>query len=177
MMRKLGAKMAGRIVSQSAASRLDARARAARRASLSTSTSRLALAALLGAGASSLALPTLAGNVNVDSQSALASAITNASNGDVITLTGDITLTSPLPPASANVSIVAGEFRLSGAEFTKSGPAFALAGTPIARNALVTELGLNYAIGPSATIGIAYSGQYAGAANENAGKASLTVRF
>jgi autotransporter-associated beta strand protein len=139
MMRKLGAKMAGRIVSQSAASRLDARARAARRASLSTSTSRLALAALLGAGASSLALPTLAGNVNVDSQSALASAITNASNGDVITLTGDITLTSPLPPASANVSIVAGEFRLSGAEFTKSGPGIlTLTGTNTFKGASIT---------------------------------------
>jgi outer membrane autotransporter protein len=59
----------------------------------------------------------------------------------------------------------------------QQGAAFALAGSPIARNALVTELGLNYAIGPSATIGVAYSGQYAGGANENAGKATLTVRF
>jgi outer membrane autotransporter protein len=43
--------------------------------------------------------------------------------------------------------------------------------------ALVAELGVNYAIGPSATIGIAYSGQYAGGSNENSGKANLTLRF
>jgi outer membrane autotransporter protein len=61
--------------------------------------------------------------------------------------------------------------------FQSGGAAFALAGSPIARNALITELGVNYAIGPSATIGIAYSGQYSGGSNENSGKANLTVRF
>jgi outer membrane autotransporter protein len=61
--------------------------------------------------------------------------------------------------------------------FQSGGAAFALAGSPIARNALVTELGVDYAIGPSATIGVAYSGQYSGGANENSGKASITVRF
>jgi outer membrane autotransporter protein len=61
--------------------------------------------------------------------------------------------------------------------FQSGGAAFALAGSPIARNALVTELGVNYAIGPSATIGVAYSGQYSGGENENSGKASLNVRF
>ncbi len=61
--------------------------------------------------------------------------------------------------------------------FQPGGAAFALAGSPIARNALVTELGVNYAIGPSATIGVAYSGQYSGGSNENSGKATLTVRF
>ena len=66
---------------------------------------------------------------------------------------------------------------LSNLAFQPGGSAFALAGTPIARNALVTELGINYAIGPSATIGIAYSGQYSSGANENSGKANLTVRF
>jgi len=66
---------------------------------------------------------------------------------------------------------------LSNLAFQPGGSAFALAGTPIARNALVTELGLNYAIGPSATLGIAYSGQSAGGANENSGKATFTVRF
>ena len=50
---------------------------------------------------------------------------------------------------------------------SRAAAAFALAGSPIARNALVTELGVNYAIGPSATIGIAYSGQYSSGANEN----------
>ena len=66
---------------------------------------------------------------------------------------------------------------MSNLAFQSGGAAFALAGSPIARNALVTEIGVNYAIGPSATIGIAYSGQYAGGANENSGKANLTLRF
>ena len=66
---------------------------------------------------------------------------------------------------------------MSNLAFQSGGAAFALAGSSIARNALVTEIGVNYAIGPSATIGIAYSGQYSGGANENSGKASLTVRF
>jgi outer membrane autotransporter protein len=61
--------------------------------------------------------------------------------------------------------------------FQSGGAAFALAGSPIACNALITELGVNYAIGPSATIGVAYSGQYSGGANENSGKANLTLRF
>jgi outer membrane autotransporter protein len=60
---------------------------------------------------------------------------------------------------------------------SRSSRAEAPSRSPAARNALVTELGVNYAIGPSATIGIAYSGQYAGGSNENSGKASLTLRF
>jgi uncharacterized protein with beta-barrel porin domain len=36
---------------------------------------------------------------------------------------------------------------------------------------------VNYAIGPSATIGLAYSGQYAANANENSAKANFTLRF
>jgi outer membrane autotransporter protein len=61
--------------------------------------------------------------------------------------------------------------------FQQGGSAFVLAGSPIARNALVTELGVNYAVGPSATIGLAYSGQYAGNASENSAKANFTLRF
>jgi outer membrane autotransporter protein len=61
--------------------------------------------------------------------------------------------------------------------FQQGGSAFALAGSPIARNALVTELGVNYAIGPSATIGVAYSGQYSGGTNENSAKANFTLQF
>ena len=43
--------------------------------------------------------------------------------------------------------------------FQPAGAAFGLAGSPIARDALVTELGVDYAIGRNATIGLAYSGQ------------------
>jgi outer membrane autotransporter protein len=66
---------------------------------------------------------------------------------------------------------------MSSLAFQPGGAAFALDGSPIARNALVAELGLNYAIGPSATLGVAYSSQYAGGANENSGKATFTLRF
>jgi outer membrane autotransporter protein len=66
---------------------------------------------------------------------------------------------------------------LSSLAFEPGGSAFTLAGSPIARNALVTELGVNYAVGRSATLAIAYSGQYAGGANENSGKATFTLRF
>jgi outer membrane autotransporter protein len=67
---------------------------------------------------------------------------------------------------------------MSSLAFQPGGAAFALAGSPIARNALVTELGVDYAIGPSATIGVTYSGQYSGGgANESSGKANLIVRF
>jgi outer membrane autotransporter protein len=66
---------------------------------------------------------------------------------------------------------------LSTLAFQSGGAAFALAGSPVARNALVTELGVSYAIGPMATIGVAYSSQYSGGVNENSGKANLTLRF
>jgi outer membrane autotransporter protein len=59
----------------------------------------------------------------------------------------------------------------------QSGAAFGLAGSPIARDAFVTELGVDYAIGPIATLGLAYSGQYAGNASENSAKVNFTLRF
>jgi outer membrane autotransporter protein len=61
--------------------------------------------------------------------------------------------------------------------FQPAGAAFALAGSPIARNALVTELGVDYDIGPTATLGLAYSGQFASNASENSAKANFTLRF
>ena len=61
--------------------------------------------------------------------------------------------------------------------FQPGGAAFALAGSPIARNALVTELGVNYAIGPSATIGIAYSGQSQAGRTKTRARRNLTLHF
>jgi outer membrane autotransporter protein len=61
--------------------------------------------------------------------------------------------------------------------FQPAGAAFGLAGSPIARNALVTELGVDYAIGPTASIGLTYAGQYSGSASENSAKADFTLRF
>ncbi len=88
-----------------------------------TSTSRFALIAMLGAAVSSLALPAFAETIDVNTQAGLASAISEATGVETtIVLTSDITLTSPLPSVPANVTIDAGEFRLSGAQLTKSGP-------------------------------------------------------
>jgi outer membrane autotransporter protein len=61
--------------------------------------------------------------------------------------------------------------------FQPAGAAFGLAGSPIARDALVTELGVDYAIGPTASIGLTYAGQYSGSAAENSAKANFTLRF
>ena len=94
-----------------------------RRSRLSTSTSRLALIALIGVGASPLAPSAFAETIDVNTQAELASAIMSATGSETtIALTSDITLTSPLPSVPANVTIDAGEFRLSGVELTKSGP-------------------------------------------------------
>jgi outer membrane autotransporter protein len=61
--------------------------------------------------------------------------------------------------------------------FQPAGAAFGLAGSPIARNALVAELGVDYAIGPTATLGLTYAGQFASNAYENSAKANFTLRF
>lgn len=53
----------------------------------------------------------------------------------------------------------------------------ALSGVPIAANALVTELGLDVAVGKSATLGLSYSGQYASDAHQNSAQANFTVKF
>ncbi len=55
--------------------------------------------------------------------------------------------------------------------------AVALSGTPIAADALVTELGLDFAVGKSATLGVSYSGQYGDNAYENSAQANFAVQF
>ncbi|MGH8818127.1 MAG: autotransporter outer membrane beta-barrel domain-containing protein, partial [Achromobacter pestifer] len=55
------------------------------------------------------------------------------------------------------------------------GQAFTVAGTPIARNAALAELGAEVAVSSNATVGLNYSGQYGGGNREHAG--SLNVRW
>ncbi len=55
--------------------------------------------------------------------------------------------------------------------------AFGIAGVPIDRDALLTEIGLDYAATSAMTLGIAYSGQYGGRATDNAIKGQLEFRF
>ena len=55
--------------------------------------------------------------------------------------------------------------------------AVALAGVPIAENALVTELGVDFAVSENATLGLSYSGQFAGDAYENSAQANFSLKF
>lgn len=61
--------------------------------------------------------------------------------------------------------------------FNTGGPAFGLTGAPIAVDALVAELGVDYALSANATLSVTYSGQYGSDAYENSAQASLTWRF
>ena len=56
-----------------------------------------------------------------------------------------------------------------------TGPSFTVAGTPISRNALVTEIGAEVAVSRNAAIGLSYQGQFGSGARENAG--FLNVRW
>ncbi|AOO80988.1 autotransporter outer membrane beta-barrel domain-containing protein [Bosea vaviloviae] len=60
--------------------------------------------------------------------------------------------------------------------FAGSG-AFSIAGIPIARDAAIVEAGLDLAIGKSATLGLAYTGQLAQDTQDHAFKGVLAVRF
>jgi outer membrane autotransporter protein len=55
--------------------------------------------------------------------------------------------------------------------------AFSETGVPIARNAAVTDIGLDAAIGQSASLGLGYYGQFGGAVRDNAIRANLTLAF
>lgn len=61
--------------------------------------------------------------------------------------------------------------------FQSGGTAFALNGSPIARDALVAEAGLDLALTASASVGVTWSGQFANGAQNNAVKGNLTWRF
>ena len=50
-------------------------------------------------------------------------------------------------------------------------------GVPIARNALVTQVGLNYRVKPTIKVGVTYTGQYSGHAYDNAFNANLHIDF
>jgi outer membrane autotransporter protein len=61
--------------------------------------------------------------------------------------------------------------------FQAAGVPFAIAGVPIARDALLAEAGLDLAIGRSATIGIAYVGQIANNVQDHAAKGKFSWKF
>ncbi|HUG57588.1 MAG TPA: autotransporter domain-containing protein [Candidimonas sp.] len=57
----------------------------------------------------------------------------------------------------------------------QGGQAFTVAGAPIARDAALTELGIDIAVARHATLGLSYSGQFGGGNREQTG--SLNVRW
>ena len=58
-----------------------------------------------------------------------------------------------------------------------TGPALLSAGVPIDRDALVAGAGLDLAVAPNATLGVAYTGQVGARAQDQAVKGNLTLRF
>ena len=61
--------------------------------------------------------------------------------------------------------------------FGAGGPAFLSAGVPIDRDALVAQVGLDLAVAPNATLGVAYTGQTGARAQDQAVKGTFTLRF
>ncbi|MBP6019849.1 MAG: autotransporter domain-containing protein [Burkholderiaceae bacterium] len=59
----------------------------------------------------------------------------------------------------------------------QGGQAFTVAGAPMARNAALTELGVDMAISRHATLGLSYSGQYGGGNREHTGSLNLSWRY
>ncbi|MBR0875614.1 autotransporter domain-containing protein, partial [Bradyrhizobium tropiciagri] len=59
----------------------------------------------------------------------------------------------------------------------QSGSAFALAGSPIARDALVAEAGLDLAVAPNASVGVSWAGQFADQSHNNMVKGNFSWRF
>jgi len=55
--------------------------------------------------------------------------------------------------------------------------AFSVAGAPIARDSALIEAGVDFAITPAATLGIAYQGQIASTARDHGVRADLAIRF
>ncbi|HEV7320364.1 MAG TPA: autotransporter domain-containing protein [Ensifer sp.] len=55
--------------------------------------------------------------------------------------------------------------------------AFSVGGAPIARDSAVLEAGVDFALTPTATLGVAYQGQVASAARDHGVRADLTVKF
>lgn len=61
--------------------------------------------------------------------------------------------------------------------FQSGGSAFALAGSPIARNALVAEAGVDVAVAANATLGVSWTGQYAEQSQSNTFKGNFNWSF
>lgn len=61
--------------------------------------------------------------------------------------------------------------------FVGGGNAFTVAGVPIARDAAVVEAGLDFALTPTAVLGVSYGGQFGADAIDQSFKANLSAKF
>ncbi|WP_432286370.1 autotransporter domain-containing protein [Aminobacter sp. BA135] len=61
--------------------------------------------------------------------------------------------------------------------FAGGGDSFTVHGAPIARDALLIEAGLDFAVSPKANLALSYNGQVANGARDHGVKASLGVKF
>jgi outer membrane autotransporter protein len=61
--------------------------------------------------------------------------------------------------------------------FASTGIGFGIAGVPLAEDSLLLEAGLEFNLGPAATLGVSYSGQLADDVEDNAVKGRLTWLF
>jgi outer membrane autotransporter protein len=57
------------------------------------------------------------------------------------------------------------------------GDVFSVAGVPIARNVGVVEAGLDFALSPSAVLGVSYGGQFGSGLSDQSVKANFNVKF
>lgn len=61
--------------------------------------------------------------------------------------------------------------------FAGGGNAFSIAGAPLVRNAALFEAGLDYALTPTATLGVSYRGQFGSGLADQSFTANLNVKF
>lgn len=61
--------------------------------------------------------------------------------------------------------------------FADGGSAFTVAGVPVARNAAVVEAGLDFALTPSAVLGVTYGGQFGSGVVDQSFKANFSAKF
>ncbi|MDR2215347.1 MAG: autotransporter domain-containing protein, partial [Nevskiaceae bacterium] len=59
----------------------------------------------------------------------------------------------------------------------EGGDAFRIAGAPLARNAALADLGLNFTTGPNSTLGIAYNGVFGSDFTDNGARLTFRLRF
>lgn len=62
-------------------------------------------------------------------------------------------------------------------QFAGGATPFSVSGVPVAKDALLLEAGLTYALSPRAQIGATYAGQLAGGASQNAFTAQFSLKF